>query len=385
MLAIQHELPSIARLFGKQFTSVQCSQRHLGLSKRSIIPGFQRMISNATIATSVERPQDRVQKIDSDNFDQGGWPADSDELPLDYVYSGRVRQKELRLHRAQTDQQTQSSTRELYTFWVGYHRSEVAAYRSAEDLFKLHAQTNVLSRTLDVTPPDVRRKFWRSIEMIRTQNVMLVRELYDLVVIRAQLSHARIVPLFVRAQLWKMTIKREKKKGDAEKRRQRRKKAHQERRTPRSDQASPVDSTIENVTNTWFQSTGTKTPINTASAIVTVFAKEQPELWAIETLATAIKRTKVPGSIRTILKPLSRIARLFGKLKAIDASLFAYDSNLQLMLQLASDLRVLQYYKLGKYPGSISIGEVEAGKRLVKLVDNYFDKVRNNKLAERNV
>jgi hypothetical protein len=46
------------------------------------------------------------------------------------------------------------------------------------------------------------------------------------------------------------------------------------------------------------------------------------------------------------------------------------------MLQLAHEVKVLQYDRLGNYPGSMSDREMELGKRLLSLHFSYREKTQ---------
>lgn len=54
----------------------------------------------------------------------------------------------------------------------------------------------------------------------------------------------------------------------------------------------------------------------------------------------------------------------------------AYIENVQSMFQLAHEVKVLQYYRLGNYPGSISDREMELEKSLLSLRFNFREKTQ---------
>jgi hypothetical protein len=54
----------------------------------------------------------------------------------------------------------------------------------------------------------------------------------------------------------------------------------------------------------------------------------------------------------------------------------AYIENVQSMLQLAHEVKVLQYYRLGNYLGSVSDRETELGKSLLSLYPGYREKIQ---------
>jgi hypothetical protein len=158
----------------------------------------------------------------------------------------------------------------------------------------------------------------------------------------------------------------------------RRKSREQNQPNTQLNQASPTGNSIDEMAATSAHPANTETHSDTRQFKHNIesLCSEQPECWVIESLMFVLRGTHQLRSLVPLRRSLSRRAPLSGALSELFDNMSAYIKNVQSMLQLAHEVKVLQYYRLGNYPGSISDRETELGKSLLSLYSSYREKTQ---------